>query len=419
MKKKLALMLALCLLLTGCSGKTASSQDLMAELAPTVSPITIDDNAPQTMDPEDPAVWENALVADFGLRLFRASFREDTNTLISPFSVLAALSMTANGAAGQTLTQMETVLGQPTDGLNNWYRYGVAQDDVLHMANGIWFRDTSGLKVEEAFLQKNADHFGAGIYKAPFDQTTLADINGFVEENTKGMVKDIVKEIPEEAMMYLVNALSFEAQWQEVYEQTQVYDSTFTTEQGEQRQVELMHSQENLYLENDLATGFLKPYKTGDGRYAFAALLPKEGVTVKQLVEGLDGMQLQSFLANPQQGVVLADIPKFEISFETDLSQVLASMGMGDAFDPQAADFSAMGTSREGNLCISRVLHKTYISVAEQGTKAGAATVVEMACGAAFMPQIKEVVLDRPFLYMIVDRESNTPIFMGALMDIA
>lgn len=417
MKKTIALLLALCLLLTGCAGKAASSQDLMKGVKPSGQDKGLsaaDGNVPETDE-----VWDNALIADFGLRLFRAAFVENQNTLLSPVSLLAALGMAANGGSGETLAQMEAVLGQSTDALNSWYKYGTGyRDDVLCLANGIWFREDPSLTVKEEFLQKNADYYGAGLYKAPFDETTLLDINSFVEEHTNGMIKDILDEIPREAVMYLVNALAFDAQWQEIYKENQVHDGTFTTEFGTPQDVQMMWSEENRYLENDLATGFIKLYGPENGRYAFAALLPKENVTLRQLLESLDGKQLQSLLANPQRVTVQTAIPKFETEYDTEMSELLAAMGMPDAFDSGIADFSGLGTSADGNIYLSRVIHKTFISVAEKGTKAGAATVVEAACESALeMEEIKEVILNRPFLYMIVDTLSNTPIFMGTMVN--
>ena len=423
MKRTVILLLALCLLLTGCAGKPSYGENLMENVenpAQSREFISIGHDVLETLDPETDESWDNVLIGDFGVRLFQASFEEGRNTLISPYSVLAALSMTANGAEGDTLRQMEEVLGQSKGSLNSWYKFGREEDNVLHLANGIWFRDDPGLAVKEEFLQKNAECFHAGIYKAPFDATTLQDINSFVEDHTDGMIKDILDKIPEEAVMYLVNALAFEAQWQEIYRENQVHENTFTTEDGREQDIELMYSEENWYLENDLATGFLKPYKGGKtDHYAFAALLPKEGVTVAELVEGLDGKQLQSFLANPQKVMVNAAIPKFQVEFDTEMGEILTAMGMSDAFDSSAADFSGLGTSDDGNIYLSRVIHKTFISVAEKGTKAGAATVIEAADECAMEIEIKRVILDRPFLYMIVDTTSNTPIFIGAQMDMA
>ena len=219
--------------------------------------------------------------------------------------------------------------------------------------------------------------------------------------------------------MYLVNALAFEAQWEKVYDEFQVQEGYFTTEDETRQDVEMMHSQEHYYLEDELATGFIKYY---EGReYAFVALLPNEGVSVSQYVENLTGEHLAKLLSDQKDVTVFATMPKFETEYDIEMSEVLQEMGMTDAFDYRVADFSRLGSYNvDGmNICISRVLHKTFISVAEQGTRAGAATAVEMpAYGAMEIPEFKEVVLDRPFVYMIIDCETNLPFFMGTMMDV-
>ena len=414
MKKLIALLLAAVLLLTGCAGKVIPGEDLMKGVKPSHQGGLVKVEKYDNQLYDGPA-WDNTLIAEFGLRLFRETMTEGENTLVSPMSVMSALAMTANGAEGNTRTQMEEVLGQSVDALNNWYQYGtVYEDAIFHQANGIWFKDDPNLVVEESFLQKNADYFGAGIYQAPFDNTTLKEINRFVEENTDGMIKDILSEIPESALMYLVNALSFEAEWEETYDRA--HDAIFTTEEGEKQAAELMYSEESIYLEDSLATGFLKYYK--NDRYAFLAMLPNEGVTVEEYVRSLDGASLRGLITNLQKTPVSAAIPKFQTEYDVDMVEVLKTMGMTDAFDPNTADFSRMGTSSTGNIYLSQVIHKTFINVAEKGTKAGAATAVAMTEGAAEVKR-EIVTLDRPFFYMILDMQSNTPIFMGTLMRMA
>ena len=412
MKRMIAVVLLLSLLLTGCGaeGPVYSGEDMMQGIKP--------DRVLHT----EPVVAENAAVTDFGLRLFRQAAQPETNTLIAPLSVLYALSMTANGAQGKTLSQMESVLGMSVDSLNGWlggYLTDFSQPDreKLHLANAIWFKEDPKLTVEENFLQTNADYYGAGIYKAKFDEATRQDINRFVEENTQGMVKNILDEIPEDAVMYLINALAFDAKWQEVYDEYQVREGIFTAQSGEEQTVDMMYSTEHSYLEDEQASGFLKYYE--DRRFAFAALLPKEGVTVSEYAASLSGEQLQQLLQNSQDITVHAAIPKFETEYDTQMSEILQAMGMTDAFDWTVADFSRLGSYEDKYICIDRVLHKTYISVAEQGTKAGAATVVEMAAeGAAMIEEFKTVTLDRPFLYMIIDTKTQAPLFIGCLEEL-
>lgn len=110
-------------------------------------------------------------------------------------------------------------------------------------------------------------------------------------------------------------------------------------------------------------------------------------------------------------------MPKFETEYDVEMSDILKEMGMPIAFEPTKADFAGIGTSTEGGVYISRVLHKTFISVGEKGTKAGAATVVEANCGSAMPREPKEVYLDRPFVYMLIDCENNIPFFIGTLMN--
>lgn len=361
-------------------------------------------------------------MTDFSVRLFQAGAEEGENTLISPLCVLCALSMTANGADGQTLAQMEAVLGLPSDRLNSWLHSYMAQlpdesDYKLSLANSIWFKDDPNLTVKEEFLQVNADYYSADIYKADFNEAACRDINQWTKENTGGMIEQILDRIPEDAVMYLVNALSFDAQWESVYEDRQVRSGIFTTEDGIQRNVEMMHSTERSYLEDEKSTGFIKYYV--DRKYAFVALVPNEGVSIAEYIAGLTGEHLNKMLSDPEIVNVYAAIPKFETGYGADMKEILTQMGMTDAFDWTAADFSRLGSYTGLNICISRVLHKTYLSVGEQGTKAGAAAAVEMnAEGAAEQVDYRTVKLDRPFVYMLIDCENNLPFFIGTMMDV-
>ena len=233
------------------------------------------------------------------------------------------------------------------------------------------------------------------------------------------MIPEILDQIPPEAVMYLVNALAFEAEWSDIYEKHQVRDGKFTKEDGTRQDVEYMYGSENIYLEDEKATGFIKYYR--GGKYAFAAMLPNEGVSVSDYIASLDGESLNAMLADSQYATVLTSIPKFEMEYSVEMSEILKGMGMPKAFDPDNAEFGRLGTSTDGNIYISRVLHKTFISVGEKGTKAGAATVVEVADQSAVEadPQEpKQVYLDRPFVYMLVDRENNIPFFIGTMIDI-
>lgn len=401
----LLLVCAMAVNMTGCAMEV-QAEDMMKGITPN-EVTALDDLSSQ-----------NANVTDFAIRLFQAS-QSSGNTLISPLSVLCALAMTANGAEEETKAQMEAVLGMTTEELNLYlYSYikDIPQGDKykLHLANSVWFTEDESFTVNQDFLQINADYYGADIYKAPFDSQTCKDINNWVKQKTDKMIPKILDQIPPEAVMYLVNALAFEAEWTEVYRMDQVRDGEFTKEDGTKQNAEFMRSTEGTYLEDENATGFMKYYK--DGKYAFVAMLPNEGISVSDYIASLDGESLNALLTEPQHIAVYTMLPKFETEYDVEMSEILKGMGMTEAFDADNADFEGIGSSADGEIFFNSVIHKTFICVDEKGTKAGAATVVEMGSSGAG-PE-KEVYLDRPFVYMLVDCENNIPFFIGTMMDL-
>ena len=396
MKRIVVLILVFGLLLAGCGG---APTEVDVHKSPSKVPVVEVDTK------------------DFAVNLFRAAAQEGESTLVSPLSVLTALAMAANGAEGDTLTQMETTLGGTREDLNAWLG-GFKDDDQLKQANGIWVKSDQKFTPDDDFLTTVQKVYDAVLNEAPFDETTRDEINGWVLEETDGMIDSIIDEIPQEAIMYLINALVFEAAWENPYNEYQVQEGIFTTEDGRELDVEMMYGTAYDYLRTEIATGFRQWYENED--YAFVALLPNEGVTVAELVDSLTGEELSDLLAKPEVDVVQTAIPKFEAESDFELSEMLSNMGMDKAFDDTLANFSSLGTYESRNIYINRVLHKTSIQVAEQGTKAGAATAVEIAYATGAFGPAEEpttVYLDRPFVYMIVEKQSGMPLFMGTCME--
>lgn len=366
---------------------------------------------------------ESRAVHSFGTQLLQQSFSKEESVVISPLSVLYALAMTANGAEGETLRQMEEVFGIDIASLNSYLYSTVSvlptdENNLFGTANSVWVKDDKNkFIVKEEFLQSVKDYYDAGVFMAPFDDTTLKDINNWVMQQTNGQIQDVLDKIDKDAVMYLVNAIKFEALWHNDYNEHQVRQGVFNAADGTQQNIDLMYSSEYSYIEDDNTTGFIKYYR--DHKYAFVAMLPQEGTAMEDYVNSLTGEKLSGLVDNVQQVQVNCALPKFETTFDTELSQSLKAMGMPYAFDANMADFSRMGTPQIAgeNLFINRVIHKAYIRVAEQGTQAGAATVVEMVAeSAAEGPaEVKEVILDRPFVYMIVDTQNKLPLFIGAV----
>jgi len=364
---------------------------------------------------------QNQHITDFSVRLFQASVEGSANTLISPLSILCALAMTANGAGGETLEEMESVLGMTTEELNLYLCHYITslpseEKHKLGIANSVWLAEDVRLTVNRDFLQTNADYYGADIYEAPFNQETCKNINRWVRKKTDGMIPKIMDNLSQDEIMCLVNAIVFDAEWLSTYERDQVKEGVFIKENGSEEKADFMYGEEHAYFEDEMATGFMKTYK--GGRYAFVAMLPKEGIVLSEYIKSLNGEKLHNLLSTPYHTTVNTSIPKFETEHVVELSGTLKAIGMSTAFDISKANFERLGASSAGNIYIGHIFHKTFISVGEKGTKAGAATAIIAADGAAIeIEDPKEVYLNRPFVYMLIDCENSIPIFMGTMMD--
>lgn len=418
MKKKTLLLLICSMLLAGSAAILAGCGKFSSDANPPGtenSDLMKNISAGKVSEDIDLKGAGSVAVTDFGVRLLQNTIPEGKNTLVSPLSVICALGMTENGARESTLEQMENTLGMPCKELNAYLSAFVralpASDQYkLSSANSIWVKKDENFTAEPDFLQANADWYGAGIYEDPFDPSTVKRINGWVKENTDGMIPEIISKIPEDAVMYLINALAFDAEWETIYNDAQVYEDTFTTETGTKQTVDFMSSEEYQFLKDGHASGFLKYY--AGQTYAFAALLPQEGTTVADYVASLTGEKLHGLLTDTTEITVNAAIPKFTCQYSVKLKPVLQAMGMADAFSAGLADFSGLGSYKGQNIFINEVFHKTFIAVDERGTKAGAATAVEMMAESA-LEETESVYLNRPFVYMLIDCGTNVPLFMG------
>lgn len=381
-----------------------------------------------------------------------ASAREAASFSISgedPYTILTdeqaraasyALALAQQGAAGATADELAAATGLPTDELTSYLgtyaRYletddlwgtelDTARDDTdegtdvtapLHLANSIWIRETDSLAVRDDYLAACANKLDASVFSAPFDATTVDDINAWVDAQTGHMIDQLVSEIPDEARLYLINALAFEDAWEDPYEDEAVDDAIFTCEDGSEQKVRMMRSHEGTYLENEQFQGFVKPY--ADYRYAFVGLLPREGIPLADAIAALDGPALEALLEPVANAEAEAGLPKFKLEYDIELTGALRALGINAAFDPELADFTPMGTDETGPLYIGQVLHKTFIDVNEKGTRAAAATSIGMMAGASAPmdePAVYEVILDRPFAYLIIDNQVGAPVFAGAM----
>ena len=352
-----------------------------------------------------------AVAADFSITLLRNAAKPDKTTLLSPYSVLLALGMAANGAGGRTLEEMEYALGAKLDDLNAWLAScRAAEDGEVVSANSIWTRNGTVQLLPE-FRQTMEQKYGAEVHAGDL---SVAAINEWVDSNTKGRIKKLLEQDDPSIVTYLINAMTFDAEWASPYEPQSCSEGTFRASDGAEQTVTYLSGEERGYLEVAGATGFVKHYS--GGRYSFAGLLPAEGSTPEELLETLDGATLLNALCEPQAKKVYTRMPKFTASTTASLRPVLEAMGMQTAFT-DAADFSLLSDTP---LKIDAVQQKTYLQVDESGTIGAAVTSLPiMETTAVETEPPKYVELTRPYLCVIFDHETQSIVFLGIVNQIS
>lgn len=407
MKKHILSILAAALTLAACTSCSASFRSAKQLTTTQKAPVVSASDSQKQEAAQD--------YLNFTAGLLQQTFT-GSNILLSPLSVADALCLTMEGAAGETLAQMETVLGEKETMRSYFSTIRRESGEQLTMADSVWIRNDPTLKVNDNFLAIAAEDYQTEIFSASFDENTREDINTWVEDKTDGEIQNFIDKIYDYDIMYLINTTLFDAKWQDEYEDNEIRDRDFTTVSGETTQVKMMYSDEHTYLENNFCTGLIKYYT--EEKYAFAALLPNEDITIYQLIDRLDGETFHELLSERTSAEVEAGIPAFTGDTRLELTDVLPEMGMPLAFS-SGADFSEMATYDGQSLYIDRVIHQTRIEVNEKGTKAAAATQVAMtSSGAADSSSNRHtVILDRPFVYMLVDMRQEIPAFIGVMTD--
>ena len=345
------------------------------------------------------------------------------NTLVSPLSAMTVLQMVANGARGATAEEMRKTLGGAlsTEELNrelfNYYeelRSFNTDYSKLESANAVWMTDSEDFRVNSRFVDIIDDTFRAVLARAPFTEDSTVDaINYWCKKATDGMIPELLGygDLDENTVMVLLNALTFDAVWSRRYKERDCETSVFHGEKGD-TEVTMMYSAEYGCAEGEHETYFVKFYY--DRRYAFAAILPEEGMSMGEYLSTFDGEKLWEILGNSSD-TVMAGLPEFAFDWSGSLVDALKEMGIAQAFT-ENADFSDLGTlGINGSLMIDDVFQKTHIEVNPDGTRAAAASG---ASAVANSDCEESVVLDRPFVYMIIDVANQLPVFIGCVTDI-
>ena len=354
----------------------------------------------------------------FGFKLLQDLQEQEpgSNIFISPLSISIALTMTYNGAVGETARAMAEVLEIDELDLATINHSNAALRTSLEnsgpkvqisIANSIWSRQ--GVEFNSGFLDRNRLFFGAEIASLDFSSPQAADIiNGWVDTNTKGKIKKIVQEIDPGTLLFLINAIYFKGSWQEEFDKSQTRTDIFHLSDGSEKRVPMMHRDGAYpYFRGEHFEAAGLPYGAGDViMYIF---LPNHDSNLNEFLDSLNAENWTSWLSqfSPVRENSMMIIPRFKLEYEVSLNNTLKALGMDIAFG-SGADFSGMGPS----LFISDVRHKAIVEVNEEGTEAAAVTVV---VGVTSLPPIFRV--DRPFFFAIYDAETETILFMGTVTE--
>jgi serine protease inhibitor len=344
-----------------------------------------------------------------------------TNLLLSPLSVSIALAMVFNGAHGATRRAMANAmnLGTMTTAALNKANAALlagltARDDKVdvEIADSLWQRQD--LVLLPSFVAAVGKAYGATPTRLDFaDPRAPGVINAWVKQHTHGLIPRIVKQIPPEMVLYLVNALYFKGPWSAQFDPHATAPGSFTLQGGSVVKVPMMsHTGNYSYTKQPGYEAIRLPYASG--QFSMYLFLPAASTTLSAFLAGLNARSWATMLKglSSQHGTIT--MPRFSVNYTASLNDALRSLGMGVAFDRNQADFSAMARDRQ--LFISDVRHATVMQVDEKGTKAAAVTSIGVGTTAVMEPQFTMTV-NRPFFCAIRDETTGTLLFLGTVVD--
>ncbi len=367
---------------------------------------------------------ESLIAADneFGLDLFRLIAEDEgcpENMMMSPVSVAMALGMTYNGAEGTTKTAFEETLRLQDfsrEEINNIHQglieYLLKADPevTFEIANSIWYERL--FNVLPGFINVNKKHYFAEVRDLNFtDPGSVKIINDWVALKTNDKIKEVLDQIPAEAVMYLINALYFNGMWKYEFDENKSEIGEFYREDEGTKNVTYMKNEASYkYFENDILSAVEMPY--GNSNFVMNVFLPNQEKKIADILEIMDVESWTSWIEGFRSGnEVVVHLPKFKYEYKSLLNNPLKEMGLSEAFEDYA-DFT--GINPDADLFISRVIHKTYIDVNEKGTEAAAVTVVEVSLTSAGPEPVKTYfIVNRPFIYTIRERNTGALLFMG------
>jgi len=371
--------------------------------------------------------------AAFALKFYDQIRFQDGNIIFSPFSLSLALSMALAGAETSTEEAMLTALQMslPEERVHPAFNALLqaiesSQEPInevmegdsfqLNIANSIWGQ--ADYEFKGPFLDTLAEHYGAGILSVDYVQNPEGArevINGWVADETEDKIQDLIPAgaIDPLTRLVLANAIYFNGSWYHPFNETATSEAPFFTLDGAEISVDMMklYGERFLYTHGENYQAVNLPYLSSD--FVMTVIVPDLG-EFTSFEAALDQVVLEDILSGMTNQRVDIEMPKFDFESEIDANDPLIALGMGEAFDPEQADFS--GITDIEDLTITDVLHKATITVDEQGTEAAAATAVIIGVTSAMPEDPVSLVIDRPFIFLIRHQPTNTLLFMGRVL---
>ena len=369
---------------------------------------------------EEPNPQQDYADTDFSFKFLKME-NKNQNMIYSPLSIKYALKMLNEGANGTTKSQIENVIANL-----NLTKYNNI-DNILSLANGIYVRNTYTEYVKEEFKQVLTEKYNAEINYDSFDNAN--NINKWIEDKTLGIIKNMIKDETVQnpyTEMLLINALAIDMEWKNSFDASRTYGEEFNLEDGSKMTATMMHQETksdsvSYYKDENVTALAMDLEEYDDIQLEFIAIMPENNLTdyiEKFTIEDFNKIINESTLASKTKDGVNISIPKFSFDYELNLRGDLIKLGITDAFNKITADFSNMSSSIEG-LYVSDALHKANVDFTEKGIKAAAVTVFVMADKNMIEEprQPEEIKIDKPFLYIIRDKDTDEIWFVGTVYE--
>lgn len=343
------------------------------------------------------------------------------NLFFSPFSISTCLAMTFAGARGNTATQMEKVFHFPYQNVDLHVSFkdlfhvlSTRSFCELHLANSLWVK--LGYDLIQDYLNAVNMNYGKAIFKVNFEaRITISQINEWVEEHTQGKIKNIISTLDPITRLVLINAIYFKGNWAIKFKRNLTKDAPFMLKSGAKIDVPMMFSKDDYYYSEGPNFQVLGMFYEGR-QMAMVILLPKSVDDLEEVENSLTREKMDLLFKRLKRQEVKVFLPRFVITDQFQVEEYLQSLGMTDAFVQGEADFSGITSDPEG-LFISKIIHKAFVEVNEEGTEAAAATIVTMLLGASIPPPVPVFRADHPFIFFIRDLKTGNILFMGRVMN--